>query len=325
MLFLAILVGIVSVFVLIKGSDWSTESIARVAKRLGVSHVAIGLILVSLMVSLPEIFVAISSLVQNRPAIGLGVIIGSVIANIGLMVGISAMIRPFKVQRSLILRDGVFSVIVAILVLILAIDGTITGAEGWAFILLFIPYLINVWATEKSEPKAEREEELKEAVLELKLFGIKLWNLKASSWTFFLGLILLLAGSFAFTWSLGIIGAKSGVSDFIVGLTLGALGTSIPNIASAIQATIKNLDQVAISETLGSNIFTLLVTLGIIAAFQPVKVLPRWLAFDIPIMVLMSLLLFGFMIFRQRITRGEGILLVGLYVVFLVGNVFIAG
>jgi cation:H+ antiporter len=323
-LVVAVIVGAISVFFMIKGSDWSTSSIARVARHLGVSHVAIGLILVSLMLSLPEVFVGISSLVQGHGQIGLGVVVGSVIANIALMVGVCAIIKPQIVPRRLILRDGIFAVIVAILVLILSIDGEIQPAEGWAFILIFIPYLLNVWMTERSEPRKEREEDYREVIEELSLFGRPFGKIRAGTRTFFLGLALLLFASYAFAWSLGVIAEASHVSDFIVGLTLGAIGTSVPNIASAIQATLKNLEGVAVSETLGSNIFTLLVTLGVLTAFQPLTVLPKWLAFDIPVMVMMSVLLLWFMITRQRISRVEGLVLVTIYIAFLVVNVFVA-
>lgn len=324
MILLAIFFAFVSVLLMIKGSDWSTASISKVARRLGVSHVAVGLIIISMIVSLPEIFVGVSSLLQGMPNIGLGVVIGSVIANIALMVGVCAIIRPLKVQRNQILRDGVFSVIIAIIVLILSVDGEIKSSEGWVFILLFIPYALNVWLTERSASEKVRAEEYREELDEIKLFDRSFLRIKSSVWTFFLGMVVLIFGSYVFTWSLGEIARASNVSDFIVGMTLGAIGTSIPNIASAIQATLKNLDGVAVSETLGSNVFTLLVTLGIIAAFRPISVLPQWLLFDIPVMIIMSVLLFFFMATRQRVSRTDGVVLVMAYVAFLVLNVFIA-
>ena len=322
-LLLAIILSIVSILLITKGSDWATDSLVPVARRLGTSNIAIAIILVSIMVSLPEIFISIYAALLGHINISLGVIIGSVICNIGLMTGLSAMIKPLPVNKSLILRDGIFAVTIAITVLVLSMDKQITRAEGTAFILMFIPYLINVWVQEKAKKEEEKERELKDVQIELDIIGLQFAHLKAGLFTFFLGMTVLLFSSYLFANSLIDIAKFSGISDLLIGLTIGAIGPSIPNIVTAVQGTIKNIDQIAISETLGSDIFTLLVTLGVLSIIQPINIVNSWLVFDIPVMVIASILLLVFMVYKQRISRFEGSILFFGYIAVLVTNVFL--
>ncbi|TAL55681.1 MAG: hypothetical protein EPN86_03170, partial [Nanoarchaeota archaeon] len=215
MLIIAAIVG--GIYLIAKGSDWSTDSLIPVAKQLGTSHIAIALILVSIMVSLPEIIVAIYSTLLGHIDISLGVIIGSVIVNIGLMTGLSALIKPLKISRKLVLRDGIFAVCIAIMVLVLSSDMKITRAEGAALVLVFIPYLINVWEQEKNEQQSQKKKELIEVekFLSIDVFG----KVKAGFLTFVLGMVALLAGSYIFSWALIRISSSFGVSDLIIGLT----------------------------------------------------------------------------------------------------------
>lgn len=319
MLIIAAIVG--GIYLIAKGSDWSTDSLIPVAKQLGTSHIAVALILVSIMVSLPEIIVAIYSTLLGHIDISLGVIIGSVIVNIGLMTGLSALIKPLKISRKLVLRDGIFAVCIAIMVLVLSSDMKITRSEGAALVLVFIPYLINVWEQEKNEQQSQRKKELIEVekFLSIDVFG----KVKAGFLTFVLGMVALLAGSYIFSWALIRISSSFGVSDLIIGLTLGAIGTSIPNIVSAVQGTLKGIEEVAVSETLGSDIFTLLATLGVLSMIKPITLTSEWLRFDIPVMAGMSTLLLYFMIRKPVISRVQGFILLFCYISVLAVNIFI--
>jgi cation:H+ antiporter len=313
---------IAGLFFVIKGSDWATESLAPVAKKLGTTYIFMGVIIVSFMVSLPEIIVAAYTTFAGHMGIAFGVIIGSIVCNIGLMVGLSAMIRPLKVPTSLIIRDGIFAVCVAVLVLVLSIDNEITRAEGFSFLLIFIPYIINVWLQEKEKHKQEKEKELKEIQFELKIMGMRFGGINAGIGSFFIGLLLLLLGSYLFSEALINIARVSGLSDLFIGLTIGAIGPSIPNIAAAIQATRKKMEEVAVAETLGSDIFTLLITLGLLSIIKPIIITDRMLKFDIPIMVLFSFLLLFFMLGdKNTITKPKGTALFVGYLVILAINV----
>ncbi|MBI2641705.1 sodium:calcium antiporter [Candidatus Roizmanbacteria bacterium] len=317
-LFVVIASLFLSILMIGKGSDWFTDSLIPLARRLGVSRVAVGLILVSIAVSLPEILVVIYGVIRGHPSLSLGVALGSIICNIGLMTGLSALIRPLRAHTYVILRDGIFSVVTPILVFAVASGGVLTRLEGLAFMLLFIPYVVNVFMQEKLASKLQKERDYKEIEIKLELLGFEFANLK-SGWTaFLLGLVLLILGAqFFITTLIQIVGLFS-LNEVVVGLTIGAIGPSIPNILAAYKATKRGMGDVAVSETLGSNIFTLLVTMGLLAFLSPIAISQRWIYFDIPIMIVMSLMLFLFMLTRKTISRFEGSVLLGVYILILV-------
>ncbi|OGK10448.1 hypothetical protein A2767_01165 [Candidatus Roizmanbacteria bacterium RIFCSPHIGHO2_01_FULL_35_10] len=320
---------IIAVYLLIstvaigKGSDWFTDSLIPVARKLGVSGVSVGLILVSIAVSLPEILVAAYGALNGYPNLSLGVALGSIICNIGLMTGISALVRPLKVHTYVILRDGVFSVVVPILVFAVASGGELTRFEGLAFMLLFIPYVINVFLQEKLTSKSQKQKDYKNVEIKLELLGFDIGKLKSGWLSFSLGIALLLFGAQFFTNTIIQIVNKFPVDELIIGLTIGAIGPSIPNILAAYKATKKGMGDVAVSETLGSNIFTLLVTMGFLAFLSPVKISERWIYFDIPVMIIMSLMLLIFMATRKTISKLEGSVLLGSYLLALLLQIFV--
>lgn len=299
-------VGAIGLLMLSKGSDWLTDSISPLARKIGTTHSAVSLILVSVLVSLPEILVAVLATILDHPVIGIGVVFGSIICNIGLMTGLNAFVKPIHVERQLIIRDGVFSVVFAVVVMAISYDGAISRFEGVALFLLFIPYIITVWEEEKLKTPESRQKELETTMIEMDMIGMQFGKMQAGILTFVLGTALLLAGSHFFTNSMIDVAHISGISDLIIGLTLGAIGPSIPNIVAAYKAAQKGMDSVVVSETLGSNIFTLLVTLGILSFLAPITLDQSWISFDIPLMVVMSFALLMFMVTKRRINKLEG-------------------
>ncbi len=319
---------IIAVFLLIatlvmgKGSDWFTDSLIPIARKLGVSGVSVGLILVSAAVSLPEILVVGYGALKGHPNLSLGVALGSIICNIGLMTGISALVRPLKVHTYVMLRDGVFSVVVPILVFAVAAGGELTRFEGLAFMLLFIPYVISVFLQEKLASKLQKQEDFKNIEIKLNLLGFDVGKIKSGWLSFFLGLGLLLVGAQFFTNTIIQIVNQFAANELIIGLTIGAIGPSIPNIFAAYKATKKGMGDIAVSETLGSNIFTLLITMGFLAFLSPIKISERWIYFDIPVMIIMSLMLLVFMTTRKTISKIEGSILLGSYLLALFIQIF---
>ena len=310
-----------SILLIAKGSDFLTDSLIPLARRLQVSSISLGLVLVSAAVSLPEIFVAVSSGLMGYTDLSLGVILGSIAVNIALMTGLSAIVRPLKVTTHMILRDGIFSVVVPILIFAVATDGMINRLDGLAIFLLFIPYLANIFLQERRITLEEREVLAIHAQGKLRIMGWQSFKMSSGWLTFFLGVGAVLLGSQLFASRLIIFAQKNVVSELFIGMTLGAVGPSIPNIISAYKATVQGLTEVAVSETLGSNIFTLLVTLGILALTRPILVSDQWLRLDIPLLIGMSFLLFIFMVTRRSISRLEGSLLLGAYFLIIVFQV----
>ena len=322
-IFTTILLLFLSIIAIGKGSDWLTDSLIPVARKLGVSGISVGLVLVSIAVSLPEILVAAYGILKGYPTLSLGIALGSIICNIGLMTGLSALVKPLRVHTYVILRDGIFSVVAPILVFAVVSGGTLTRFEGFAFMLLFIPYVISVFLQEKLASKLQKEKDLQEVEIKLGLLGFDFGKLKSGWFSFFLGIIILLAGAQFFTNSLIQIVRLFPINEMVIGLTIGAIGPSIPNILAAYKATKKGLGAVAVSETLGSNIFTLLVTMGFLAFIKPVSISDRWIYFDIPVMIVMSLMLLIFMTTRKTISKIEGGILLGTYLLVLLLQIFL--
>ncbi len=310
-----------AVLLIAKGSDFLTDSLIPLARRLQVSSISLGLVLVSAAVSLPEIFVAVSSGLMGYTDLSLGVILGSIAVNIAFMTGLSAIFRPLKVTTHMILRDGIFSVVVPILIFAVATDGTINRLDGLAIFLLFIPYLANIFLQERRITLEEREVLTTHAEGKLRIMGLQSFKISPGWLTFILGVLAVLGGSQVFTAQLITLAQKYTQSELLIGLTLGAIGPSIPNIISAYKATRRGLTEVAVSETLGSNIFTLLVTLGIMGTLRPIAVSGQWLMMDIPLLIGMSFLLFIFMVTRRSVSRWEGSLLLGAYFLIIVSQI----
>ncbi len=315
---------LLSIILIGKGSDWLTDSLIPIAKKLGVSGVSVGLILVSVAVSLPEVMIAIYTTLKGFSDITLGVILGSIFVNIGLMTGFSAIVRPLKVTKNLILRDGVFSLVVPILVLAVWLQGEITRAEGFAFVLLFVPYVINVFLQEKQKTMEERSQDVKEVEVSLDLLGFDIGKIRSGWVSFIFGVGMLLVGAQIFGSQLIHIAEGFKINHLIIGFTLGAIGPSIPNIMAAYKAARKDMGEIAVSETLGSNIFTLLVTLGITAIISPIILEPQWIRFDLPALLVLSTMLFFFTITKKAISRFEGSLLLAAYLVIVVIQISLA-
>src|SRR3989338_1998058 len=170
-LIIIIIMLFVGLIILAKGCDWMTNSLIPVAEKLGTSYISVASILVSVMLSIPEIFVAVYAFFLGHEGISLGVIIGSILCNIGLMTGLSAMIKPLSVDKQVIMRDGIFAFIVSIIVFIFGLDLSYDRKEGVTLMLLFIPYVLNVWFFEKWSSTKSKEVELKQIEGELHAIG----------------------------------------------------------------------------------------------------------------------------------------------------------
>ena len=316
MLFLEIILLFIAVALILKGSDWVTDSSAHVAHKLGTSNLAVGLIVISFLLSLPELVIAISSILKGHPSLGFGASIGSVIVNIGLIVGISALIRPLRVPRIMVTRDMIFMVVVSIVVVAMALeDRQISRTEGFVFMLLFIPYIINVIEQERSLTHDERRLKTEKLTEALVMYGDYSINKqpRVGLKYFIGGFFLLLVGSEIFIRVLINFAVLMNMPDLLVGVTLGALGPSIPNLAAALGAARKGVEELVVSETIGSNIFTLLITIGMIALISPVVIDEVTAVITAPALLVITFVLLVSML-RGHVRRKDGAFLVMLYI-----------
>src|SRR3989338_8777532 len=230
-----LVVIVAALYLINKGSEKTTDAISHTARVFRTSNVAVSIVLVALLLSMPEVLISASSILKGKPDLAIGVAIGSLIVNLGLIVGVSAIIRPIKLSRVMITRDLVFMIVATLVVSLVGMgNGQFSRLDGAIFLLLFIPYIINVYEQEKMLTRKERAREEESISRTLELTGKWIHSEKARGLLPLLfGLALLVLGSELFTRSLVSIANITGIPGIIIGLTVGAIGTSIPNLATA--------------------------------------------------------------------------------------------
>ncbi|OIO27166.1 hypothetical protein AUJ14_00145 [Candidatus Micrarchaeota archaeon CG1_02_55_22] len=304
-------------YLILKGSEWVTDAVSVVAHRLRTTNVAVGLLVVSLLLSLPELAISISSILKGHPGIGLGVALGSVIVNLGLIVGLAAVSNGLRVPRHVVTRDGIFMLVATLVASILVLEGGGLGrTDGFILLLLFIPYVVNIYEQEKQIALVEQHKEAQTISKTLRFMGklgVGDLEVKSGPLIMLVGVLMLLAGSELFTNALISVSGTLALPELLVGLTLGALGPSIPNLAAALQAARRGYDELVVSETIGSNVFTLLITLGLISVIQPVAVDIKTALVTMPALVFITLVFFYYLS-KGAFSRNAGKLLLLLYV-----------
>ena len=294
---IAVVIGLV---VLVWSADKFVDGAVGVARFCGMSTLLIGMVIVGFGTSAPEMVVSAISAMQDAPELALGNAYGSNIANIALILGVTAVISPVIVVRKALKRDLPVLIAVTVLAVILALDGAIGRIDGIVLLLVFAGVMgFNIISEIRQKHKAGHVEDSEESSKEVSLGKSLLWLL--------LGLALLVASSRALVWGAVAIARALGVSDLLIGLTIVAVGTSLPELASSIAAARKGEDDLAFGNIIGSNLFNTLAVVGIAATIAPMdsfeaSVLSR----DMPAMAVLTilLLLFGLPVRKKRIDAG---------------------
>lgn len=299
---------------LIKGADLLVDGASSIAKKMKISNISIGLTVVAFGTSMPELVVNIFASYQGNPEIAIGNILGSNIANILLILGISAIIYPLTVQKNTIWKEIPFSLLAAIIVGVLASDALIDGrnfselSRGDGFILIgfFVIFMYYIVSIAKDVDDTQG--------IEIKDIS----NLK--SFLFILGgLVGLTVGGKLIVDGAVMIAGEMGLSESFIGLTVVAIGTSLPELAtSAVAAYKKNVD-IAVGNIVGSNIFNIFWILGISAIIKPLPFNPTSI-YDLLMTLIASLLLFAFLFVgkKHQINKTKGIIFVLIYIGYIV-------
>jgi cation:H+ antiporter len=303
------LVAIAGGFVLLTWSaDRFVVGASALAFNLNVSPLIIGLTIVSMGTSAPEILVSAVASLQGNGGLAIGNALGSNIFNIALILGVTALIMPLNVHSSIVRREMPLLMGVTLLALLLLLDGTLGRIDGC--ILLSGMALMLVWMTrigmkEKSSHDPMEEEFADEVPTGMSMAMAGFWTL--------VGALCLLASSKLLVWGAIAVAHAMGISDLVIGLTIVALGTSLPELAASVMSAFKNEHDIAIGNIIGSNIFNLLAVLGLPGLLNPGPVAAIVLTRDYPVMAGLTLALFVMAFgFRGpgRINRLEGALLV---------------
>ncbi|MBU43944.1 MAG: calcium/sodium antiporter [Spirochaetaceae bacterium] len=302
---------IVGLLLLLWSADRFVEGAASVAKHLGMSPLIIGMIIVGFGTSAPEMVVSALASVQGNPGLALGNAYGSNITNIALILGITALISPIAVHSSILRKELPILTAVTAFAVALLLDNNLSRLD--AALLLVVFAILLFWTFKQS--KTEKTDSLATDV-EAELSERSMPPGRATLWLV-VGLLFLIASSRLLVWGAVGIATDLGVSDLIIGLTVVAVGTSLPELASSVIAARKGEHDLALGNVLGSNLFNTLVVVGIAGSIHPISIESAVLQRDLPVMGLLTISLFaiGFG-FRGpgRVNRVEGSILLLAYI-----------
>lgn len=297
--------GLIMLFI---GAEGLIRGSSTLAIKIGITPLIVGLTVVAFGTSAPELVVSLKAALGGNSSISLGNVIGSNIANIALILGIASLIRPLYVHANIIMREIPIMIGVSILLIVLLLDGEVGFIDGLIFVLGIIVYtIVNIYMARKeksSEVKEEFEEGLKSRL-----------GVPVSIIFVVIGLGLLIIGANFFVQSAVAIAKLFNISDAIIGLTIVAIGTSLPELITSIVASYKKESDIAIGNVVGSNIFNILGILGITALIVPISLIGIS-SIDLIIMVLTAVLLLPLSKSGMRISRIEGLFLVAGYVAY---------
>ncbi|WP_273151154.1 calcium/sodium antiporter [Methylophaga thiooxydans] len=298
--------------VLIWGADRFIDGAANIASNLGVSPLIVGLTIVGFGTSAPEMLVSALAAFEGAPALGIGNAIGSNITNVGLVLGITLLITPLVVHSDTLRREFPVLAFVMLVSLVLLLDGDLDRTDGGILFVGFILTLCGMaWLALRSSGKADPLET--EFAQE---YATPSMTTKQSVFYFVVGLIALLVGSKSLVWGATGIAHLLGVSDLIIGLTIVAIGTSLPELAASVISALKNEHDIAVGNILGSNIFNIVAVLAMPGLIAPSDTDPLLLYRDFPFMAGLAIGLYLFARFspQGRIGRFAGVLMLLVYI-----------
>ncbi|MCC6458202.1 MAG: calcium/sodium antiporter [Caldilineaceae bacterium] len=308
---------VVGLVLLVVGAEALVRGASKLASAVGISSLVIGLTVVAFGTSTPELAVSVQSALNGQPDIALGNVVGSNIFNVLFILGISAIITPLIVSQQLIRLDVPIMIGVSLLTYLFAYDGHLVLWEGvilFAGIIIYTVFLIRQSRRETAEVKAEYEQEFGD---EKPKTGT---GILVDIGMIAVGLVMLVFGSRFLVNSAVAIAQTIGVSELVIGLTVVAAGTSLPEVATSVVAAIRGERDIAVGNVVGSNIFNILAVLGMTAIVSPtgISIAPSALSADIPFMIIVAVACLPIFFTGNLIARWEGLVFLAYYVAYTV-------
>lgn len=296
-----VLLIVVGVALVLFGADKLTEGASALARRMNVPEIVIGLTIVAAGTSAPELFVSIVSALKGTPDMAVGNVVGSNTMNAMLIVGCAALVAPMAISPSTVKKDIPFSVLASVALIVLALDSFLGRVDGIILLAGFAAFMVYTLM----QAKTGSSEAVKEAspVWKNLLFVV-------------FGLAGLVVGSNLFVDSASSVALSLGISEGVVGLTIVAGGTSLPELATSVVAARKGQSAIAIGNVIGSNVFNILLILGLTATISPLEI-EGITTIDMAVMLLSVALVWFFSRTRYTVERWEGAVLVGGYMLYL--------
>ncbi len=313
----AVFVLIIGFVLLVKGADFFVEGASSVAKMLKVPSLIIGMTIVAMGTSLPETSVSIAASMNNQNTLAVSNVVGSNIFNLMVVLGVCAVIAELKVSKDVLKRDYPFSVLCAILLLVAGVIGMTLGRmDGIIFLVIFAVFIFclikSALDARKRGEISEKEREMNEEMEEME--DLPVWKC----------ILYIVGGAIAIKYggdwvvdSASVIATSFGISATLVGLTICSVGTSLPELVTSIVAARKNELDMAVGNVVGSNVFNILMVLGIAATVSPIAFLTENII-DIVVLLVFSLITWVLCVTQKKLSKKEGILMLVLYTIYLV-------
>lgn len=306
-----VLLLIFGIVVVLKSADWLTNGAVGLATKLGISQIVIGLTIVAIGTSMPEFFVSIVSAIKGTPDLAVGNIVGSNIFNVLLIVGVAATVAPIAIQRATVRRDIPIAIVASIMLTFMMLDDNISRIDA---LILFAAFIAFIWITLRNSKNDANEKDASTEKV------IPTWK---SVLFIIFGLVGLVLGSNIFVDNASSLAHGWGISDAVIGLTIVAGGTSLPELATSAVAARKGDSGIAIGNVLGSNVFNILMILGLTGIISPMHI-QNITYIDMAVMVISMALFWLFSFTKLRVERWEGCVLIACflgYITWLVSNV----
>jgi len=302
---------IAGLFLLYYGAEYLVRGSSSIAYSFGMKKMVVGLTIVALGTSMPEFVVSLKGVLSNADSISVGNIVGSNLANILLVLGITCVINPVSAQKRTVIVDMPFLILITVLFIIFCYDGMLTAKDSTILLVLFLGYM--VYQIVNSKDKSVNQNDIKE---------MEKGRLIKNSIYSILGIIgLVLGGNFTVKGAVEL-AQILGVSNLIIGLTVVAIGTSLPELFTSVIAAIKGEHEISIGNVIGSNLFNIAFVLGVVPLIAPMKISAKVIAFDNWFMLGITILLGIFVFIRKEISRWQGVVLLLLYMFFILNLIF---
>ena len=299
--FLLVAAGLI---MLVGGGEILVSGSTRLARRLGMTPLVIGLTVVAFGTSVPELFVSLSASLQGHPDIMIGNIVGSNIANIGLILGISAMLRRLEMTVQEVWTELLLVVAGSVILMICSSLGFFPRLVGLFFVITLISYTYFTFHNQRNNSNSATEKDIQPDTTASMAIPVLLITG---------GLLLLSFGSDIFIRGAADVARHFGISELVIGLTLAAVGTSLPELASSMSALRRNESGLLIGNVIGSNMFNILMVMGLTGVIKPFALSPDLLNRDLPVMIIFTLAVVAILGHTKGTNRWHGFLFFGSY------------
>jgi cation:H+ antiporter len=300
---------LLGLIILMAGAESLIRGSVRIAQALGVSPFIIGFTLIGFGTSTPELVISLLAALRGSSDIAVGNVVGSNIANVGLVLGIAVLVRPIAAHMRLLKVEVPLVIVVSVLLWVLCRDQDLSRLDGGLLLVGFALLAGYTYRSARREP-AEVQQEVSQAVV----VHMRVW---VAGVLVVVGLAGLIGGAQFMVESAVAIARELGVSEWLIGLTVVAVGTSLPEVAAAVAAAWRSESDLVLGNVVGSNLFNILLILGATAALQPMAVSEQAVAHELPVMVGFAVLLFALVANGLRLYRWEGAILLAAYAGFI--------